>query len=120
MYAPVMVLQVGMVVRVHKNLHRKCWSVLDAKSRRLIAHVTEITLGEVTFKVSEAGRRRVLRRRQRNVHANARGIVLSLTAAPLTTSIRYNPYEAGTFLNNRGEAVVAAAKCSFRPDGAFI
>jgi hypothetical protein len=101
-----------MRVFVYRNLTRKCWSVkaLDGpKKGRVIAHPVEIVLADATFKVSEAGRQRVLRQRQRNVHA---GIVGTLCDAPdsLTPAeeVCYNPYRAPTFTSRDGTPLVAS------------
>jgi hypothetical protein len=47
------------------------------KSQRVIAHVDSITLKDVTYPVSQAGRARVLAERRKNVHAYVQGIVVS-------------------------------------------
>jgi hypothetical protein len=60
-------------VRCYWNLHRNCWSVQDARTRRVIGHATRILLDNAVFKVSEAGRARVLAERKKNVHAFACG-----------------------------------------------
>lgn len=58
-----------MQVRVYWNLHRACWSVQDARTRRVIGHANQLLIREARFTVSEAGRQRVLRERKKNVHA---------------------------------------------------
>jgi hypothetical protein len=60
-----------MKVRVYYNLHKKRLSVQEKvngvwKVRR---HVDAIHLKNVSFKVSEAGRQRVLQQKRKNVHA---------------------------------------------------
>ena len=47
-------------VFVYRNLHKKCYSVKDWKTKKVIAHVDNIFLKDAVFKVSEAGRQRVL------------------------------------------------------------
>lgn len=112
-----------MRVFVYFNLHRKCWSIkaLEGERKgRVIGHAHYIDLADVTWKVSEAGRQRVLREKKKNVHAGAVGVLekwsewdgathgvafgdttfdrLSLTnpdTAPDT--ITYNPYKGPTF-----------------------
>jgi hypothetical protein len=63
----------GQKVFVYKNLHKGCWSVKDVKSGLVLAHCEEIELENATFKVSEAGRQRVLREGRKNVHAGVVG-----------------------------------------------
>lgn len=62
-----------MKVKVYFNLHKHCFSVVSLEKGdsygKVVAHVSEIMLSEVKFKVSEAGRQRVLREKRKNVHA---------------------------------------------------
>jgi hypothetical protein len=67
-----------MKVFVYRNLRRGCLSVRDTKTRRVIAHVDEIFLRDVKFKVSKAGRERVLKEKQKNVHAGVEGNIIGL------------------------------------------
>jgi hypothetical protein len=60
-------------VRCYWNLHRHCWSVQDARTRKVIGHAAKVLLRDVTFTVSAAGRERVLREQRKNVHAYACG-----------------------------------------------
>lgn len=69
-----------MRVFIYWNLHRACWSIKaleGADKGHVIAHAKNWCLGGVRFKVSEAGRQRVLREQRKNVHA---GVVGTLTA----------------------------------------
>lgn len=92
-----------MQVKVYFNLHRKVWSVLTRtpKGWRLAFHERELTLENVTFKVSEAGRQRVLREKRKNVHAFAIGELVEKLPNGfdiLMRPVSYNPYKAGTFM----------------------
>jgi hypothetical protein len=98
-------IQPGLKVKVYYNLHRKCLSVQDAKTRLVIAHVPEIALEWAAFKVSEAGRQRVLREKKKNVHA----FVLGIVAEPIFGSnaypdtVTYNPYKYESFVRIRDD-----------------
>lgn len=109
-----------MKVRCYWNLHRKIWSVQDAKSRRVIAHADQVLLDDVEFKVSETGRQRVLVEKRKNVHAFAVGELVAMTppdnwsarTGELALDIKqrgravtYNPYKAGTFVAECGSIV---------------
>jgi hypothetical protein len=91
-----------MKVFVYYNLHKKVFSVkaLEGKKKGLvIAHVKKISLEDVEFKVSEAGRQRVLREQQKNVHAGARGTwVVGANEPHSLTQVTYNPYLYSTFV----------------------
>ena len=71
---------VGERVQVYRNLRRGDWSV--RVKGRVVAHVPEVTLATVRFVVSEAGRQRVLRRKERSVHAWAEGEVVAHGSVP--------------------------------------
>lgn len=67
-----------MRVFVYFNLHRQCWSIkaLDGEKRgRVIGHASAVYLRDVEFRVSEAGRQRVLREQRKNVHAGVVGVL---------------------------------------------
>lgn len=75
-----------MKVFIYWNLHRHCWSIkaLDGERRgRVIAHASRADMVGVTFKVSEAGRQRVIRERRKNVHAGVVGHLAGLWGQPV-------------------------------------
>lgn len=96
-----------MKVFVYWNLHKGLWSVkaLSGPDKgRVVARVDKLTLANVTTRVSEAGRQRVLRERKKNVHAGIVGYT-TITASfedDLIQSkgrqITYNPYKNSTFV----------------------
>jgi len=84
-------------VRVYFNLHKKKLSVQQktAKGWRVWTHADKIGLENVIFKVSEAGRQRVLRERKKNVHAFVEGDLVLLgesTKLQPRMWVSYNPY----------------------------
>lgn len=93
---------IGTAVEVYWNLHKHLFSVRDLSTRRVIAHVTNLQLLDVTFRVSESGRQKVLREKRKNVHAFLRGVVspdeLHLRGPREGyAEVSYNPYKAGFF-----------------------
>jgi hypothetical protein len=90
-------MQEGSIVRVYRNLHKKCFSVKCMKIKRVIAHVDDITLIDATFPVSKAGRERVLRDKQKNVHAFVQGKISYGTKLDDGRRICYNPYKMDHF-----------------------
>jgi hypothetical protein len=100
-----------MLVHVYFNLRTGLWSIRDPRTRRVVDHRAEVHLRDVRFRVSEAGRQRVLRDRRRAVHAWAEGELCDAPAA-LVGAVRYNPYRAPTF-----EASTDGA--DWRPIGAY-
>lgn len=89
-----------MKVFVYFNLHRKCWSVkaLEGERKgRVIRHAQELTLRDVTFKVSEAGRQRVLKEQRKNVHAGVVGYLCDPIPRESWERVSYNPYTSSQF-----------------------
>lgn len=101
-----------MKVFVYFNLHKRVFSVkaLEGKDKgRVIGHRTSLAIDSPTFKVSEAGRQRVIREKRKNVHA---GVVGFLTAPydwtkeeVKWTFVVYNPYVFSSFVTTRGKPV---------------
>jgi hypothetical protein len=99
-----------MKVFVYWNLHKQVWSVkaLEGKDKgRVIYHAHNVTLSDCTFKVSEAGRQRVLREKRKNVHAGVVGqlgrINVPLSYMPQMTAVTYNPYKYETFVRKNND-----------------
>ena len=95
-----------MRVEIYFNLHKKVFSMRH--KGKVIAHVCNATLKNVTYVVQPAGRARVLREGKKNVHAFARGELIE--RIPLFNYrgnlAKYNPYKAATFhAFARGELV---------------
>lgn len=101
----------GQRVRVYFNLHNRLFSVMH--KGRVVAHVPEVSLGEANFKVSEAGRQRVLREQRKNVHAFVEGTFQHLPDGghqTHATAVKYNPYKYSTFVRAKDESPIASAK----------
>jgi len=103
-----------------KKRGRKVYSVQCLKTKRVIDHVESIILKDVTFKVSEAGRKRVLRDKQKNVHAFAIGEIYHANRVT-GQQVKYNPYLCGYFYDTRGVSLKVET-CNFlklNESGAF-
>ena len=97
-------------VFVYYNLHKHKWSVKDVKTGRVIGHHYEVQLYNATFKVSEAGRARVLKEKRKNVHAGVEGyLTTDVLARKMDGTIlwesqserhrvTYDPYKYDTFV----------------------
>ena len=101
------------------NLHRERWSV--RLRGRVVAHPTHLILERVLFRVSEAGRQRVLRERRKNVHAGAVGVVVGVGCEERPVGVRgvrvtYNPYRGpGFYCAETGEPVTDAPLAYLEP-----
>ena len=69
-------------VRVYWNLHKKCWSIQDAKSGLVIDHRYDVTLEQAKFVVRKGGQKRVRDEGKKNVHAFAVGYICLLYTSP--------------------------------------
>jgi hypothetical protein len=117
-------------VKVYKNLHasRKAsmaiYSVQDSKTRLVTDRVSAAFLTDVTFKVSQKGRQRVIREGRKNVHAFVVGELFGVSSAAERLhnllksgswgstqghngrqwfSATYNPYKYETFVDRKTE-----------------
>jgi hypothetical protein len=107
-----------MKVDIYFNLHKKCLSIRH--KGKVIAHAAGAHLECVQFKVSEAGRQRVLREKRKNVHAVVRGLLVShwqgsgpsIGMVPSPDSLQavtYNPYKWGSFVLRKDEEPIHRA-----------
>jgi hypothetical protein len=90
----------NMKVKVYWNLHRDCWSIQH--KGKVIGHASSLMLSDVTFKVYESGRQRVLREKKKNVHAFACGTLLEKNLEKpdsMNRAISYNPYRFSFFFD---------------------
>ena len=106
--------------RVYFNLHKHLFSVQEKVNGqwKVVGHTDDITLYNVTFKVSEAGRQRVLKEKRKNVHAFVEG---TLSPSPLVCDnpliIRYNPYKSGSFTSGDFNVKEAGAVRLLKKEG---
>jgi hypothetical protein len=101
-----------MTFQIYRNLHHK--DMFSIREKGLVVRRLEnFVARDVTFRVWEGGRKRVLRERKKNVHAFV--VADRFYEARLETSglvpIKYNPYEAGHFTCNGRPIEKARAVC---------
>ncbi len=91
-----------MKVFVYWNLHKNLWSVksLEGSSKgKVIARLSSVNLKNCFFKVSEAGRQKVIQTKQKNVHAGVVGYLTEEIPENLYNLVTYNPYKYSSFVN---------------------
>jgi len=94
-------------VHVYRNLggvSRARYSV--RQSGLVIGHCWEVYLKDCVFRVSEAGRKRVLKEGRKNVHAYVKGFISPPVEGYPDSDwlqFRYNPYLCGAFCLDWGE-----------------
>lgn len=105
----------GQTVRIYRNLNNGTMSIQakSGKSWLVMGHVTNAIVRDVTFKVSESGRQRVIRDKRKNVHAWGQGVLLSefdeSIIAPI--ALGYNPYTDATFVDKKSHRSID--RCDF-------
>lgn len=107
-------LDVSKPVRVYRNLHRRCYSVMQGGIVR--CYTCNVFLKNVKFIVSKAGQKRVRDEQKKNVHAFVQGYLLddSETAVLPTydwADVYYNPYQCEGFEDRTGQTIESAAYC---------
>lgn len=102
----------GEKVYVYRNLHNDMWSVRSVKTKLVLGHSEAVTLTDCEFKVSEKGRQKVLRTKEKHIHAGIVGYYGSSNTADVNTlterltEITYNPYKYDSFVRvETGESV---------------
>lgn len=93
-------------VEIYKNLHNGLFSV--RQNGLVVAHVESFSLSQVFCKVSEAGRKKVIADRKKNVHAFLCGELSEVNTVGTVNGIfkemvynnklTYNPYKQGNFI----------------------
>ncbi len=94
-----------MKLYVHRNLNRRCWSVLDRGKLR--EHRQQITLKDTEFRVRPGGHARTLREGQRNVHAFVVGTLSRGISSGLGVWVRYDRAR-GAFVTKGARALESA------------
>ena len=114
-----------MRVRVYWNLHKNKYSVQDAKTNRVVAHVGAIALQDCKLTIRKSGQERARREGRKNVHAFVTGMFYTDERyknawwVDGARQISYNPYKNDTFVfKDTGEPVTEAHVISvFTKDG---
>ncbi|MDP4096281.1 hypothetical protein OIN60_05790 [Paenibacillus sp. P96] len=96
------VVEDGQLVLIAFHLHKRCFSVRLATTRKVAGYTDRIIVRDVRFPVSSSGRMRVLRERKKNVHAFVKGKyeqdIDSLSQLQLREAY-YNPYQVTGFVD---------------------
>lgn len=94
-------------VRVYRNLNTGTLSAQEktAKGWRVTMHPDQIKLKNAKFKVNQAGRKKVLKTKQKNVHAMIEGELVDTKSKVSGKKIVYNPYKTSQFMLQSGKKV---------------
>ena len=125
-----------MQVSIYRNLHNGLISIKSASSGLVLGHAKSVDIAWADFVVNEAGRQRVLKEKQKNVHAYVKGLLLNtigfkpykgrslgpvygaLDTIHKVTIVSYNPYKAPHFvIKGTSDKVTKASLCTVSHDG---
>ena len=101
-----------MRVQVYWNIQKRVWSVRNKATGRVVWHSPCLRLENCKFTVQAGGRARVLREKQKNIHAFVEGNLVesALPDGPLDCeAVTYNPYKHETFVRRRDETSIYRA-----------
>jgi len=111
-------------VRIYYNFHKKLYSVQEKVDGRwkVVEHTNNINLINVTFKVSEAGRQRVIKEKRKNVHAAMIGERFPFIPKSFVyrDEVSYNPYKSPYFMVKSEDKPLDKAKYVQIVDGKVI
>ncbi len=87
-------------VRVYYNIRRRCLSIMDKKTRRVIGYANYVHLRDAKFIVSAAGLKRIRRERRKSVIAFVEGDYMTGHMAWDSTwkRVYFNPYKVDQFV----------------------
>lgn len=85
-------------VEIYRNLNKPGKTFSIRQNGLIIGHSNSLLLKDCEFIVNEAGRKRVISQKRKNVHAFIRGELLNCDAEHLDYGeITYNPYKIKAF-----------------------
>lgn len=115
-----------MVVWVYRNLHKKCYSLMQ--NGHVVAYADRFCLKDVTFRVREAGLKRCRKTGKKNVHAFMIGTIVSsgmgvsAESTDLPVKVHYNPRKFPFFYHTlcvKPEALNGLWFATLNKDGVF-
>lgn len=112
-----------MIAFCYRNLHKKgvVYSIKDWKTKLVTGYSSLIYFKDVELKVSQAGRKRVLKERRKNVHAGVKGeLINSLPESLPWIKARYNPYETETFVDLKGNPILTCSYARLDEKGLWV
>lgn len=99
------------IVEVYRNLNNKTLSIRNPISKEVYGHCDAVQLSDVTFKVLQKSRERVLRDKRKNVHAVVKGrLDETLDTFESVNAVTYNPYKYNSFVDKVTEAPIHKAE----------
>ena len=111
-------------IQVYYNFHKKLFSVQEKVNGKwkVVEHTNNIFIRNASFKVSEAGRLRVIKEMRKNVHAKIVGERFPFIPKSFVyrDEVSYNPYKGPNFMVVKEQKPLDWAKYVTIIDGKVI
>ena len=109
-------------VRVYRNVNTGTLSVQEKTPSgwRVTKHPHRIKLKNAKFKVNQAGRKKVLATKQKNVHAVIEGELVDTKSTISGKKVTYDPYKTSHFMLPSGKKIYGAALVSIDSTGKIL
>lgn len=111
-------------IQVYYNVRKNLFSVQEQINGKwkVVEHTNEISIHNAKFKVSEAGRQRVLKEKRKNVHAKIIGERWPFIPKSFVyrDEVSYDPYKGPSFMVLKEDKPIDWAKYVTIADGKVI
>lgn len=105
-------------VKIYRNLRSGMWSIMDAKTRKVIGHAKSLVVSDATFPVNIKGVEKIRETRRKRVVAFVSGKFQGYDDDhECQQSVRFNPYLDLTFVDSHGFPVKIADKVNLTASG---
>jgi len=95
----------NMLVGVHWNAHKNCWSIVQFKSRHavglVLGYAENITLRDCTTHIDKSKQKKVRVTEKKDRHAFIVGYVESFEPEGLDNQLYYNPHQLDNFVDRK-------------------
>jgi hypothetical protein len=100
-------LPIGKLVRVYRNVHQNCYSVVSVDTGRVIAHADQVRMRDCKFVVNRKGVAKIRETKRKRVVAYVQGYFMGWEGKQEAAqqSVRFNPYENTSFVDAHGSTV---------------
>ena len=111
----------GQKVKVYRNLHTGNFSIKCMATGLIVAHGDDFNITHANLVVNQKGRERVLKEKQKNVHAFVIGLYSDEVTPIDHTEAYYNPYKYNSFVDKADDQrrLISAKSIYFKDNKCF-
>ena len=112
-------LPIGKLVRVYRNVHQNCYSVVSVDTGLVIAHADKVRLRDCRFHVNTKGVAKIRETKRKRVVAYVQGYFMGWEGKQETAqqAVRFNPYLWESFVDAHGHKVETSWVVDLDPKG---